>query len=424
MRETNRFFSEIHLLGIFSGKMTRIAIISSLVVLAILYCAAASFALNIKPLLSLPETTQAAGEETVLGLYFINELPQVVELLLPKKLSVVLEDEAGQLVSLTVRSLKKKSMISLPPGGYFKNDYRFRLPSEINGKVWITVREFEGMRGVLQVSPGPSGPETVKSSRPVDLAEENPTLGTLFTLYQPYVANISAYEPIYFLVGTDPENSTFQLSMKYRLLNPEGTFSSRYPWLQGFHFSYTQTSFWDLGSRSAPFEDTSYKPELFFLAKNASWRPSWIQGLFFQFGVQHESNGRGGNASRSTNTAYGKPIMILFHQKTRIGIQFTPKFHFYFNNNDLTNPDLADYRGYVSLETKIGKTDSVVMVTNLRVAEKGVSLQTDLSYPVARLLGQNFNTYFQIQYADVLAESLIDYSSRRRSLRVGLAVVR
>ena len=35
------------------------------------------------------------------------------------------------------------------------------------------------------------------------------TMDALFTLYQPYLVNIEAYEPIYFLVGADPSKSKF-----------------------------------------------------------------------------------------------------------------------------------------------------------------------------------------------------------------------
>jgi hypothetical protein len=40
----------------------------------------------------------------------------------------------------------------------------------------------------------------------------------LFNLYQPYLGAVSAHEPIYFLVGTEPEYSKFQISLKYRFM--------------------------------------------------------------------------------------------------------------------------------------------------------------------------------------------------------------
>ena len=93
-----------------------------------------------------------------------------------------------------------------------------------------------------------------------DPAASHENIDALFTLYQPYLDNISAYQPIYFLVGTDPGDSTFQFSFKYRLFDIESDKSEKMGLLNGFHFAYTQTSYWDLAADSLPFEDTSYKP--------------------------------------------------------------------------------------------------------------------------------------------------------------------
>jgi len=250
------------------------------------------------------------------------------------------------------------------------------------------------------------------------------SLDSFFTLYQPYIANIAAYEPIYFLAGTDPKNSKFQIGFKYRFLNPEGSLSKRNSWLKGFHFGYTQTSFWDLSSSSAPFEDTSYKPELFFLTANKRFRPSWIQGFFIQVGLQHESNGRGGDFSRSTNFAYIKPILIFYSPRSKWGLQVAPKFWTYVNNQEDTNGDLYRYRGYFELETKVGKADSFVLGSFIRYADKGLSVQADLTYPLHALLKFNFDLYFHAQYASALAESLLYYRNRTSALRLGFSIVR
>ena len=59
---------------------------------------------------------------------------------------------------------------------------------------------------------------------PVALDDDGyPTLDALFSLYQPYMINISAYEPIYFLFGADPEDSKFQFSLKYRPFDEQVT---------------------------------------------------------------------------------------------------------------------------------------------------------------------------------------------------------
>ena len=254
--------------------------------------------------------------------------------------------------------------------------------------------------------------------------EPYPDLQSFFALYQPYVANISAYRPMYFLIGTDPEKSSFQISLKYRFLNAEGSLSKRWPWLQGLHFGYTQTSLWDLASDSIPFEDTSYKPELFFLTPNLGMRPSWMQAFLVQTGFQHESNGQGADLSRSTNYLYARPICILYDPDSRLGMQFSLKAWTYVNNEEETNPDLADYRGYFEAETKVGKADSLVLAGVLRWSKQGPSVQVDLTYPIHRLLYRNLDFYLHAQYVNTLAESLLHYRERTQALRLGFAIVR
>ena len=250
------------------------------------------------------------------------------------------------------------------------------------------------------------------------------SLESLFALYQPYVSNFAAYEPIYFLVGADPEESKFQISFKYRFFNDDNPLAVEYPWVKGLHLGYTQTSFWDLASDSAPFEDTSYKPELFYLSSNIAQRPFWLKGLFFQTGIQHESNGRGGDYSRSTNIFYIKPMFILYGDASRLGFQLAPRIWTYVNNDDDTNPDFADYRGFFDLELRFGKAGGPVLGSNFRWADKGASVQADFTYPLNHYFLRNLDLYLQAQYVNALAEDLIDYQKRRQTFRLGIAIVR
>jgi phospholipase A1 len=251
-----------------------------------------------------------------------------------------------------------------------------------------------------------------------------PTLDSLFTLYQPYIGNMGAYKPMYFLVGTDLAKSKFQISFNYRFFNPESGLAQRHPWVKGLHFGYTQSSFWDLNSSSAPFEDNSYKPELFWVSKNFISAGSLIKGLFLQSGFQHESNGQGGDDSRSTNFLYVQPLFIFFSDANHYGLQVAPKLWAYVNNDNDTNPDLDQYRGYFDLELKIGKMDSLVLGSSFRWADEGASLQLDLTYPLHRFLFNTLDIYLHAQYANALAESLIDYQDRIHVFRLGFSVVR
>jgi outer membrane phospholipase A len=229
---------------------------------------------------------------------------------------------------------------------------------------------------------------------------------------------------MYFLAGTDPGKSKFQISFKYRILNPEGELTQAYPSLGGLHFGYTQTSSWDLGAESIPFKDTSYKPELFFVSPNLKSRPSWLKGLFVQTGFQHESNGRGDTESRNTNFLYLKPIFVFYDPHTRYGLQIAPKIWGYLGNDDDNNPDLKDYRGYFELDMKAGKADGFVLGSSFRWGRAGASVQLDLTYPLRPLLFHNVDFYLHAQYENALAESLLRFRERTEAVRLGFSIVR
>jgi outer membrane phospholipase A len=250
------------------------------------------------------------------------------------------------------------------------------------------------------------------------------TLDSLFSLYQPYLTNIGPYKPIYFLLGADPKDSKFQISLKYQLLGTQCPLSKSCEWMRWIYLGYTQTSLWDLKSDSAPFEDTSYQPEVFMLTHNVSLRPGWLDGLFYQAGVLHESNGRGGDESRSTNYLYLSPSAIFYNENSGMGLQVSPRFVYFFNNSDETNPDVDKYRGNFELELKTGFANGFVLGANFHFASKDVSTQLDLTYPLSMGFFSNLEFYLQAQYVNTYAETLLDYDERNEALRIGISIVR
>ena len=332
---------------------------------------------------------------------------------LPDEVMCILET-GEQTYTVIARRIEKRDDGQAAQGGDAAR-YGFDPPAGARGGVRMRIPEV-GVPAIL-FEIGAAQPETISQ-------DHYPTLDSLFTLYQPYLGNIGAYQPMYFLVGADPEESKFQISFNYRFFNPESDLVTGHPWIRGFHFGYTQTSFWDLNSSSAPFEDTSYKPELFWLSKNLRSSDSPVKGIFFQTGFQHESNGLGGVDSRSTNFLYVQPFFIAYSSKSHYGFQIAPRIWTYVFNDDDTNQDLYRYRGYFDVELKLGKMDGVVLDSAFRWAEEGFSVQLDLTYPLHRFLFNTLDVYLHAQYVNALAESLIDYQDRSHAFRLGFSVVR
>jgi len=386
----------------------------------ILFFSTAAFAGGIDTVISPPSNSPQAGWSTEFSVYFHNSENTSLPADIPERVSCRLTS-GNSAVEVEAYSVSEKSRgtVTICAGCFEKIRYTLAIPATIEGTVTMEIPDFGNARTMFAVK---SSPLTIGSKSDETAPKKFEDLDSLLELYQPYLKNIAAYEPMYFLVGTDPDKSKFQFSFKYRLFNPERTFSQEHSWVNGFHFAYTQTSFWDLKSSSKPFDDTSYKPEFFFQSPNI--RIPWSTGFFVKGGIQHESNGRGGEESRSTNFLYLKPIYIAYDDNTKLGIMIAPKIWAYLANEDENNPDLKDFRGYFDLETKIGKANSFVLGTHFRWAREGGSIELDLTYPLHRFIFKNLDLYFHAQYVSALAESLLNYRDRTEAFRLGFAIVR
>jgi len=383
-----------------------------------------AFSEDLEAVVTLPSTSLHAGEPAEFTVFVHNVGSQPLPMRLPDRLTGRLSANGRDIrVTAQAAAPSAEGEISVPPGGFARRAYRLVIPSELSGPVTLHLEELNAPATLfVAIEPPAETPPAVAEE--TETPPEYDSLDDLFTLYQPYLANISPYEPMYFLVGADPEESKFQVSFKYQFFDADNPLAQSHPWTRGFHFGYTQTSFWDLESDSAPFDDTSYKPELFYLSSNIGFRPQWTRGFFVQTGIQHESNGRGGSLSRSTNFLYAKPIFIFYNENWGAGLQVAPKFWLYVNNDDETNPDLKDYRGYFDLELKFGQAEGLVLGSNLRWAREGASIEVDLTYPLHVIFFKNLDLYLQLEYVNALAESLIDFRERTEAFRVGLAIVR
>ena len=240
-----------------------------------------------------------------------------------------------------------------------------------------------------------------------------------------FARHFSGHEPIYFLAGTEAPNVKFQVSFKYAILNPEAPLVRAFPALGGVNLAYTQTSFWDTSDESAPFFDSSYKPEVLWSDEYIpalSRRGAYGAGL--QFGVRHESNGKGDEESRSLNIVYLRPI-FTFGDPREFHVTVAPRVFTYVGGQS-GNEDIEDYRGYVDVRLTAGWREGLEVSAIGRVGDdwdRG-SIQVDVTYPLRNVLSGNFDVYLDVQGFYGYGESLLNYDQKDSSLRVGIAVVR
>ena len=311
--------------------------------------------------------------------------------------------------------------VTVPAGGFAKLTYEFELPHDMAGTVSLTLGDFKSSPVLFAVAP-PVEPQVRETE---NTSQGQLVIGEKQNEFQPFLKNLSAYEPVYFLFGVDPgmENSKFQISFKYKLFNAPFDSRGLNSLMDGFHMAYTQTSYWDLESNSKPFDDSSYKPEFFYLVPKIDLALPWVKIFGIQGGFQHESNGKDGDDSRSTNYIYVKPIMSisLFDEAY---LTVAPKLWLYVMNEDETNPDLADFRGYFDLQVQAGRPMGLCLDTHTRWAEEGPSIQADLSYPLTSFFNNGLNLYLHLQYFNGYGERLKAYSKKEEIFRIGFSLSR
>jgi phospholipase A1/A2 len=310
-------------------------------------------------------------------------------------------------IEVRLRSELDERILRLRAAGPAQNgrrSYSALMPAELAGAVTL---ELAGRNSsVLQLAVGPAPGEALPGTGRRALGQYEPPL--------------SENDPMYFIAGwREGYSARFQLSFKYRLFDTGTGFGRAQPWLSGFYFGYTQNSLWDLSSDSKAFRDTSYRPQLFWKWDRADEK-TFIDSV--RVGVEHESNGRDGERSRSINTAFIRPE---WHHALANGheIQFTPKLYRYLEKDE--NPDIQQYRGHVDWRLRYDAAGEWVATAVARRGTLGKgSVLLDLSRRARDLRFGPVGGYFHLQYFTGYGEDILDYNVRRKSqLRIGFAIV-
>ncbi|MDD9301352.1 MAG: phospholipase A [Desulfobacter sp.] len=343
-----------------------------------------------------------------------------------------IEGKDGKNANAVARPLASGAAKAIPAHGFLKQGYGFVLPENMSGTVAISAVEHKTNVAMFHAparGKKTADPSQTPASTPETAVDGKGTIPKDMNAFQPFFVKFSTYKPVSFLFGMDPgiEKTSFQISFKYKLFNFDGdSFFKTYLFpLEKIHLAYTQQSFWDLDSDSAPFEDSRYMPEIFYQSGDLGLDLPGVFRSGFQAGFQHESNGRDGDDSRSTNYGYIQPV-FGFKLAPNLYMKLAPKAWVYVRNSHENNGDIADFRGYFDIETKIGDPKGLTLGNHFRHGEKGATWQFDLSYPLNQIpwLKGFIDLYVHAQYFTGYSDKLLDYNQKEDVFRLGFSLVR
>lgn len=318
------------------------------------------------------------------------------------------------------------------PGSFVRVPYEFIVPARAAGTIFVTLTDAQHSTVSLTVTAPQQLPpmfSRVAKAAPAPQSDDPEQPRLAFDPNGYFRRHFFGYDPVYFIAGAEAPTAKFQFSFRYRTIDVGDTglgwLAERISYATNIYFAYTQVSLWDLAAPSAPFLDTSYKPEIHYWWQNVTRADRDARfHLDLQGGYQHESNGKEPPDSKSINMLYLQPTLFL-GDRDRFHLSLGVRAWVYIL--DLTdNPDIADYRGHFDVRATLGWPDHIQLSALGRVGDgfDHGSAMLDLTYPLFGTSGRGLSLYLHAQYFTGYGESLLEYNRRSDAIRFGFSIYR
>lgn len=229
---------------------------------------------------------------------------------------------------------------------------------------------------------------------------------------QPY---FGIYKDNYFIggvpIGHKPtrqnSNVKFQISVAQRLTKstlPGGTY---------LYLFYTQKVFWNVLENSMPMTDLNFNPGI-GLSKPLFVRNRYIGKATMM--IEHESNGKDGDASRSWNKiSFGANIIIDNN------LMVYGKFWIPIVDGE-NNRDILKYCGIYQAGLQVMSNNGRFNGSVTLVKRKGWKPNYNTIVEFGWKIWKNANEYLFLQYYNGYGEGLLEYNKFHSTLRIGLQI--
>ena len=223
------------------------------------------------------------------------------------------------------------------------------------------------------------------------------------------------YKDTYFTMGTavNTRPTQFNSDVKFQVSISQRLTKSVLPWHSYLFLFYTQKAMWNVFEESLPFHDLNFNPGI------------GLSKLIFSKGqligkatllLEHESNGRDGEASRSWNKislcgSFYIDQNLMVHGKYWIPII-----------DGQLNKDILRYSGIYQAGLQFISPNKRWVFDATFVKRKGWNLSGNWIVNAGYRISKKDNQFLMVHFYNGYGENLLDYNKYHCRLRVGLLI--
>ena len=223
------------------------------------------------------------------------------------------------------------------------------------------------------------------------------------------------YKDNYFVLGTalNQKVSEYNSDVKFQISIRQRLTKSILPFHSHLFLSYTQKAMWNIFEESLPFHDLNFNPGI-GIQKLIIHKDKLVGNATIM--LEHESNGRDGEASRSWNKiSFSGAVVIdprlVFHAKYWIPIV-----------DGGNNKDILKYSGIFQGGAQFISSNKRWVADVTLVKRKGWNLNYNTIINVGFRIREKDNQFIMLHFYDGYGENLLDYNKYHCRLRLGLLI--
>ncbi|MDE6097542.1 MAG: phospholipase A [Muribaculaceae bacterium] len=223
------------------------------------------------------------------------------------------------------------------------------------------------------------------------------------------------YKDNYFIFGPSigPKMTRQNTNIKFQISIAQRLTRSTLPWGTYLYLFYSQKCFWNVLENSMPMTDLNFNPGI------GLTKPLFVKNKFIgkaTLMIEHESNGRDGDASRSWNKVSLAANILIDKNLMVHGKIWAPII------DGMNNKDILKYCGIYQVGMQVMSNDQRFTGSVILTKRSGWNFNYNTVVEVGWRVFKRDNQYLFLQYYNGRGEGLLAYKEFHSQLRLGICI--